>query len=109
MLTDHHQTYHTISINETLQTLETSMQGLGEEEVRKRHLQYGPNELEQQKKKSPWVLLLHQFTDFMIIVLMAAAVISGLIGDPVDSVIILVIVLLNAILGFVQEYRAEKA
>jgi Ca2+-transporting ATPase len=65
--------------------------------------------LEQQQKKSAWALLLHQFTDFMIIVLMAAAVISGLIGDPVDSVIILVIVLLNAILGFVQEYRAEKA
>lgn len=101
--------FHTLSIAETLQQLDTSGHGLSAEEAEQRLKQYGPNELEQQKKKSAWVLLLHQFADFMIIVLMVAAVISGLAGDPVDSVIILVIVLLNAILGFVQEYRAEKA
>jgi Ca2+-transporting ATPase len=103
------KSFHQLSANDSLEQLKATTEGLSAGEVQIRLAQYGPNELEQQQKKSPWLLLLHQFTDFMIIVLMAAAVISGLIGDPVDSVIILVIVLLNAILGFVQEYRAEKA
>ena len=61
------------------------------------------------KKKPVWQIFLSQFSDFMILVLIAAAIISGFIGDLTDALIILVIVLLNAILGFVQEFRAEKA
>jgi P-type Ca2+ transporter type 2C len=55
------------------------------------------------------MMFFDQFKDFMILVLIAAAVVAGVIGDPVDTIAIAVIVLLNAVLGFVQEYRAEKA
>ena len=54
-------------------------------------------------------MFLDQFTDFMILILIAAAVVSGIIGDPLDSLAIVVIVLLNGIIGFVQEFRAERA
>ena len=53
-------------------------------------------------------MLFSQFSDFMILILLAAALVSGLVGDPQDSVAILVIVLLNALIGAVQEYRAER-
>ncbi|MDZ7582051.1 MAG: cation-transporting P-type ATPase [Deltaproteobacteria bacterium] len=68
-----------------------------------------PNELIEKKRKPLWMMFLDQFKDFMILVLIAAAVVAGVIGDPVDTIAIAVIVLLNAVLGFVQEYRAEKA
>ena len=70
---------------------------------------FGPNALEEKKKKPAWMLFLAQFKDFMILILAAAAVISGIVGDLTDTLIILVIIVLNAVLGFVQEYRAEKA
>ena len=72
-------------------------------------LQTGPNELDEGKKKSIAGILLAQFKDVMILILMAAAIISGIIGDVTDTIVILIIVLLNAIIGFIQEYRAEKA
>lgn len=61
------------------------------------------------RRKSVWMMLLSQFKDFMILVLLAAAVISGFLGELADTIAIIVIVLLNAVLGFVQEFRAEKA
>ena len=85
------------------------MKGLSNNDVIKKQGQVGKNLLEEKKKKSAWQLFFHQFTDFMILVLVAAAIISGIAGDLTDTIIILVIVLLNAIVGFVQEYRAEKA
>jgi Ca2+-transporting ATPase len=71
--------------------------------------QYGPNELKETKKKTPLMMFLDQFKDFMIMVLIAAALISGLIGEVSDTIAIVVILVLNAVIGFVQEYRAEKA
>jgi NDP-sugar pyrophosphorylase family protein len=64
---------------------------------------------DRKKRKSLWMMFLDQFKDFMILVLIAAAVVAGVIGEPSDTIAIAVIVLLNAVLGFVQEYRAEKA
>lgn len=96
-------------VAEVLEKQQTKVDGLTADEAQLRLEKYGPNELQQAKKKSPWMLLLHQFADFMIIVLIAAAIISGVAGDMTDAIIIMVIVLLNALLGFVQEYRAEKA
>ena len=78
-------------------------------EAAQRLLRDGPNELLEKARKSPIVIFFSQFKDFMILVLMAAAIISGIVGDLSDTIIILVIVVLNAVVGFVQEYRAEKS
>ena len=83
--------------------------GLGAAEAAARLEQYGRNELVERGKKPTWRLLLEQFTNAMIVVLMAAAVITALLGDLKDTVVILAIVVLNGIVGFVQEYRAEQA
>lgn len=87
----------------------TFRDGLPPAESKKRLEEFGFNELEEKKKIPAWMLFLNQFKDFMIVILMAAAVLSGFMGDATDTIIILVIVLLNAIVGFVQEYKAEKA
>lgn len=84
-------------------------QGLNHKEVAKRLAHFGQNVLAERKKASPVTMLAAQFKDFMIVVLVAAAVISGLMGEMADAITILAIVILNAILGFVQEFRAEKS
>ncbi len=83
--------------------------GLTADEAAARLLSYGRNELVERGRKPPWRLLLEQFTNAMIIVLLAAAVVTALLGDLKDTVVILAIVILNGIVGFVQEYRAEQA
>lgn len=83
--------------------------GLSRHEAGLRLTRHGPNRLPQGRRRGPWAMFLGQFKDFMILVLIAAAVVSGLIGDATDSIVILVIVLLNALIGFVQEYRADRA
>lgn len=83
--------------------------GLGSAEAGARLAKHGPNDLREKPRVPAWRMFLRQFSDFMVIVLMAAAVVSYLIGEGADTAIILVIVVLNAILGFVQEYRAERA
>jgi Ca2+-transporting ATPase len=100
--------WHTLDTKNVLKELNSSESGLTENAVSASRQTHGKNELANVKKAGIFTILLHQFTDFMIIILMVAAVISGIAGDMVDTVIILVIVLLNAILGFVQEYRAEQ-
>ena len=97
------------TIDEAIDDLKSSLQGLSSEEAKKRLEEYGPNELKEGKKNTALGMFLNQFKDFMIIVLILAAIISGIIGDAADTVAIIVIVVLNAIIGFVQEYRAEKA
>jgi len=102
-------------IETTLDALETSHQGLSSQEVTRRLEQYGLNQLEEQETRNPWLIFLGQFTEVMVIVLLAAAIISFIIAlfDPhesfTDAIMIMVIVVLNAILGFTQEYRAERA
>ena len=83
--------------------------GLGVDEARNRLTTYGPNELEERAATSAWRLLAEQFTNAMILVLLGAAAITAAIGDLKDTALILVIVALNGIIGFVQEYRAEQA
>jgi Ca2+-transporting ATPase len=89
--------------------LDARPSGLDEAEALQRSEKQGPNLLQEKKKKAVWLLFLDQFKDLMVLILAAAALLSGLIGDLTDTVIILVILLLNALLGFIQEYRAEKA
>lgn len=100
---------HQQDLKTLFEELQTSSTGLSSEEATKRLTQYGPNMLKEKKKKTLLSMFLDQFLDFMIIVLIISAIISGMIGDLTDTIAIIVIVLLNAVIGFVQEYRAEKA
>ncbi|MCV2370288.1 cation-translocating P-type ATPase [Roseateles oligotrophus] len=84
-------------------------QGLAHAEASQRAEQHGPNELLAKARPGPWTLLAEQFKDFMVLVLLGAAAISGLIGDLTDTWVILFIVLLNAGIGFVQSWRADQA
>ena len=101
--------WHKLNIPETFELLGTNQQGLSAIAAEEKLLQYGPNELQEGKKKSIAIMLLAQFKDVMILILLAAAIIAGIVGDLTDTIVILIIVLLNAFLGFFQEYRAEKA
>ena len=101
--------WHLKDISTVIEELGCSIQGLSLTEAEKRLQKYGPNELKEKKKKTPFIMFLDQFKDFMILVLIAAAIVSGIIGEPSDTIAIIVIVVLNAVIGFVQEYRAEKA
>ena len=101
--------WHRLSIAEVFELLGTSQQGLSVTAADEKLLRTGPNELQEGKKKSVAGILFSQFKDMMILILLGAAIISGIIGDLTDTIVILVIVILNAIIGFLQEYRAEKA
>ena len=101
--------WHRLNIREVFELLGTGKQGLSTTAAEEKLKQSGPNELAESKKHSIAGMLLAQFKDVMILILLAAAIISGIIGDLTDTIVILVIVFLNAVLGFFQEYRAEKA
>ena len=101
--------WHQKDIQGVIEDLKSSLQGLSSEEAVRRLGEYGFNELKEKKKKTPFMMFLDQFKDFMILVLIAAAIISGFIGEVSDTIAIVVIVALNAVIGFIQEYRAEKA
>jgi Ca2+-transporting ATPase len=102
--------WHTFSIETVLSRLNVKTdQGLSQTEVKTRVDEYGPNELVEHGAKNPWHILLDQFKETMVLVLIIAAVVSAMLGDWKDTLAILAIVILNAILGFVQEYRAEQA
>ena len=83
--------------------------GLTDGAAQERIARYGPNKLVEQGKKSPWLILLDQFKDVMVIVLLVAALVSLVLGEYTEVVVIMAIVVLNAALGFTQEYRAEQA
>jgi len=107
---DHFKLWHTLSAEETAKKLNaTSKGGLSHGEAGKRYAQYGANALNETKSRSAWRMLLDQFSEFMILVLIAAAIISGIVGDIEDTIAIIVIVTLNAVIGFIQEYRAERS
>ena len=103
------------SLKETAKKLETDIEkGLSQDEVNKRYEKYGRNELKAKAKKSLLVKFLEQFKDFMIIVLIIAAVVSGIVGVQqgegiADTFIILIVVIVNAIIGVAQENKAEKS
>jgi Ca2+-transporting ATPase len=102
--------WHQLSINDIEQRLGVdAAHGLSRDEAERRLSSHGPNQLIVEKRRSAWYLLLEQFRDFLTIVLIAAAVISGAVGDIVDTITILVIVVLNASVGAAQSYRAERA
>ncbi|MCJ7589136.1 MAG: HAD-IC family P-type ATPase, partial [Candidatus Aminicenantes bacterium] len=102
--------WHALDTAQTLEKLRTDpVRGLSEAEARTRLETYGPNELKAEEKTSPWKVFFHQFTNILIIILLVATVLSALVGEIFDAALILVIVVFCAVLGFVQEYRAERA
>jgi len=102
-------TFHALSPKQALDELQSRQEGLSEAEAGERLKQYGQNKLKEKKHKTPLQMFLAQFADFLIIILIIAAIVSGFLGETLDATFIIIIVVLNAILGFVQEYRAEKA
>jgi len=95
---------------EILQQLDTSAEkGLSQTDAVLRLDQHGPNELQETHAISPWALLLEQFKNVLIVILLIATVISFFLGHSIEAIAIAIIVLFAVLLGFVQEYRAEKA
>jgi P-type Ca2+ transporter type 2C len=101
--------WHQLDIEKAFEITGSSARGLTSDAVNAARDKYGNNELEDTGSVPLYIQFLNQFKSFMIIVLIIAAIISGIVGDSTDTIIILIIVLLNATIGFIQEYRAEKA
>lgn len=98
-----------LEVKQVYERIKSAPKGLTDQEFKSRLAEVGPNELIEKKRKPPFTIFLNQFKDFMIVVLLAAAVIAGIAGDMTDTIIIVVIVVLNAVVGFVQENKAERA
>ncbi|WP_148207123.1 cation-translocating P-type ATPase [Heliomicrobium modesticaldum] len=101
--------WHQLTYEELCRALIAGPQGLNRREAEERLGRFGPNALRAAEAVPLWRRLLAQFTDFMILVLLAATAISVFLGEMADAITILVIVVMNAVLGFVQEYRAEQS
>src|SRR5690606_16035166 len=96
--------------SEVEQTLNTSIKkGLSDKAVEARRKRFGWNELSEGEKQSALLLFFSQFKDFMVLVLLGATLLSGLLGEYVDAIAIMAIVLINGVLGFFQERKAEKS
>ncbi|WP_439883214.1 cation-translocating P-type ATPase [Pontibacter sp. MBLB2868] len=109
MAIDQQYPYHSISVEETIRKLQTASEGLSQQEAQKRLQEVGPNELSGKEGVNPLLLFLKQFKDFLILILFLAAGVAWYAEQRVDVYVILGVILFNAILGFLQEYRAEKA
>jgi Ca2+-transporting ATPase len=103
------KSWHALKTEEALRELKVGDEGLAEKEALKRLIIYGPNELKKKKGKSPISLFLQQFANVVIVILLIAVGLSLFVGEPIDAIIILAIVVASATLGFTQEYRSEKA
>lgn len=102
--------WHALDADAVIEALQVDAQrGLTAQEVSRRLSQYGANELTHKQKGSPWALLFSQFRNILVVILIVATVLSAFVGEYVDAGIILAIVVFCALLGFVQEYRAERA
>ncbi len=102
--------WHTLSVEEALAAQASDLvAGLSQTEATSRLNCYGPNRLAEKPPRSAWYLLLSQFKSLLILVLMVAAILAATIGDLIDGAVILVVVIINALLGFYQEFQAEKS
>ena len=102
--------YHQMDENDVAKSLQTNIKtGLSNKMADERRKKVGLNELSEGEKQSVILLFFSQFKDFMVLVLLVATLISGLLGEYVDAVAIMVIVLINGLLGFIQERKAEKS
>jgi Ca2+-transporting ATPase len=101
--------WYSLSVEESLNKSGSSNEGLNEDVVASKLEEFGKNELVAKKNAHPLIIFFKQFIDVMVLVLVVAAIISAFIGEASDTIVIIIILVLNAVIGFVQEYRAEKA
>ncbi len=101
--------WYSQSVDEVFSALQSQPAGLSPDEAAKRLAEYGPNELEAAQRVSPWKLLLEQFQNVLIVILLIATALSAFLGHGLEAIAIAVIVLFAVLLGFFQEYRAERA
>jgi len=102
--------WHEVSASEATRRLKVDPAvGLSSAEAASRHAHYGPNRLKESPPRSRWLLLADQFKGVLILVLIGAAVLAAVIGDLTDAIVILIVVMVNAFLGFSQEHRAEQS
>ena len=100
--------YYQMTVEEVFAEFGTGEKGLSTEDAEKRLAESGPNELTADISMPKWLIFLSQFKDLLVIVLIVAAVISFVIGSYRDGVVMVVIVMINAIIGFVQEYKVSR-
>jgi Ca2+-transporting ATPase len=103
------QVWYAMQAAEALKALETTPEGLSRTEAARRLEKYGPNLLKEEEKISPWEIFIGQFKNFLILLLLVATVLSLFLGETLDAIVIFAIVVASALLGFYQEYRAERA
>ena len=101
--------YHAKNIEDCIETLESSREGLSMEKAEKRLEEVGENTLPEKGKTNPLLLFIKQFKDFLVAVLVVAAIIAYIAGHMVDVYVIIGVIIINALIGFIQEYKAEKA
>ena len=101
--------YYQKRISEVMKACETSENGLSHEEIIKRHQQFGYNILDEKKKANPFMIFLKQFQDLLVIILIIAAIISGMSGQIESTIVIVSVIIVNAILGTIQTLKAEKS
>ncbi|NTU83049.1 MAG: HAD-IC family P-type ATPase, partial [Chloroflexales bacterium] len=101
--------WHTLPTEAAFRRLSSTPAGLADSERSRRRAEYGPNELQAAARVSPWAMLLEQFRNVLVLILLAATALSAFLGQGLEAVVIAVIVLFAVLLGFVQEYRAERA
>src|SRR5512136_2219935 len=102
--------WHSRPIGHVVSELETRLEhGLSAEEAQARLTRYGPNDLTERPRPPWWKLVIDQLNNFVVILLIVASIISALLGDTIEAIVIMAIVVLNAVLGVVQESRAEQA
>lgn len=106
---DIHLLWHAKSSEDVMQSLETSEEGLSDCEAGERLIYYGTNELQKKQKKSIGKMLLEQVTDVMVLILVGAAILSMFLGEWAEAIVILTIVVLDAVIGVVQECKAANA
>src|SRR3990172_7767616 len=104
-----HPLWHTLSSETVFAHLKSTPAGLAGTEAARRLAAHGPNELQAAHPISPWTILFEQFKNVLIVILLAATALSAFLGHGIEAIAIAVIVLFAVLLGFVQEYRAERA
>lgn len=96
--------YPNLEVTEVISSLNSDHRGLSSTEAKRRLAEFGPNELVEKRKASAWVIFVEQFKSLLIIILLVAVALSAALGEVTEAIVISVIVLLAAVLGFVQEY-----